>query len=157
MSRKGPVKKRKINPDPKYQSILVAKFVNKIMKKGKKNLAYNIVYKAFNIISEKTKKEPLEVFEQAIRNASPSLEVRSRRIGGATYQIPVEVRGDRKLTLASRWIIKASRTKKGQTMWQKLAEEIIAAYNNTGEAIASKDKLHKSAEANRAFAHLARY
>ncbi len=157
MSRKGPVKKREILPDQRYQSILVARFINKIMKRGKKNLACKITYKAFDLIKEKTKKDPLEIFEQAIRNASPVLEVRPRRVGGATYQVPVEVKGDRRSTLAMRWIIKAAQTKKGRPMEEKLADEIIAAYQNTGDAVASKDRLHKIAEANKAFAHLAHY
>lgn len=149
--------KRKILPDPKYKSINIAKFVNYIMQKGKKSVAQNIVYGAFDILREKTKQDPLDIFNQAIKNASPVLEVKSRRIGGANYQIPFQVRGDRKLALAYRWIIEVARNKKGAPMEKKLAAEILAAYNNEGDAIKKKQDMHRMAEANRAFAHFARY
>jgi len=125
------------------------------MKGGKKTIARKNVYGAFDIIKEKTKQEPLAIFETAIRNASPLLEVKPKRIGGATYQVPREVRGDRKLTLAIRWIIQATKSKKGQPFKEKLAEEIINAANNTGFAIRKKEDTHRMAEANRAFAHFA--
>ena len=149
------IKKQEILPDPIYDNMMVAKFINCVMKKGKKTIARKIVYGAFDILKEKTKKEPLEVFDSAIRNASPLLEVKPKRVGGATYQVPREVRGNRKLTLAIRWILQASRTKKGQPMKEKLAEEIINAANNTGFAIRKKEDMHRMAEANRAFAHFA--
>jgi len=151
-------KKRKkiiIQPDFTYNNLNVAKFINYIMKKGKKSLARKIVYGSFDIIKEKTKKEPLEIFEKAIENAGPVLEVKPKRIGGATYQVPVEVTAERKLALAMRWIIQASKSKKGKPMEEKLAEELINAANNTGWAVKKKEDTHKMAEANRAFAHFA--
>ena len=147
--------KRAIPPDPVYNNITVSKFINQVMRKGKKTIAKKIVYWAFNVVKEKTKKEPLEIFEKAISNSSPLLEVRPKRIGGATYQVPVEVRGERRLTLAMRWIIEAAKSKKGKPMQEKLAEELINAANNTGVAIKKKEDTHKMAEANRAFAHFA--
>lgn len=146
---------RNIAPDPIYKNITVAKFINQVMRKGKKTIARKIVYSAFGIITEKTKKDPLEVFEQALNNAAPLLEVRPRRIGGATYQVPIEVKGDRRTTLAMRWIIRVAKSKKGKSMKEKLAEELIAAANNTGAAVKKKNDTHRMAEANRAFAHFA--
>ena len=125
------------------------------MKKGKKTIARKIVYGAFDILKEKTKKEPLEVFEQAIKNTSPFLEVRPRRVGGATYQVPMEVRGNRKLALAMRWLIKSAKSKKGKPMKDRLAEELMDAANNTGWAVKKKEDTHRMAEANRAFARFA--
>ena len=148
-------KKREISPDPVYENVLVAKFINQVMRKGKKALAQKIVYGAFEIIKEKTKKDPLEIFEKAIENAAPLLEVRPRRVGGATYQVPVEVKGDRRITLAMRWIIQAAKSKKGKPMKEKLAQELILAYQNEGDAVKRKENTHKMAEANRAFAHFA--
>ena len=153
MARQKKIKRRELLPDLVYDNVSVAKFINYIMRKGKKTIARKIVYGAFNIIKEKTKKEPLEVFEQAIKNTSPVLEVKPRRVGGATYQIPVEVRGGRKLALAMRWIIQAAKSKKGRPMKEKLAEEIMSAAGGTGWAIKKKEDTHKMAEANRAFAH----
>jgi len=147
--------KRIIPPDPVYDNVIVAKFINQVMRRGKKTIAQKIVYKAFDIIKEETKKEPLEIFEQALKNAAPLLEVKSKRIGGATYQVPREVRGDRRLTLAMRWIIKAAKSRKGKPMREKLAGELIEAANNTGVAIKKKEDTHRMAEANRAFAHFA--
>ena len=147
--------KRVLNPDAIYQSVLASKLINHIMKRGKKTIAKKIVYRAFDIIKQKTKKEPLEVFELAIQNASPLLEIKPKRVGGATYQVPREVRGDRKLTLAFRWIINAARSKKGKPMHEKLAEELMLAAKNEGAAIKKKDDTHRMAEANRAFAHFA--
>ena len=152
---KKKIKKHPIIPDPVYSNITVARFINQIMRKGKKTIARKIVYKAFDIIKEKTKKEPLEVFELALRNASPLLEVKSKRVGGATYQVPVEVKGDRRLALAMRWIILGAKSKKGKPMREKLAAELMDAANNTGGAIKKKTDTHRMAEANRAFAHFA--
>jgi small subunit ribosomal protein S7 len=149
------IKKRELEPDVVYGSALVSKLINYIMKKGKKNIASNIVYDSFKIIEEKTKRSPVEVFEQAINNAAPILEIRARRIGGANYQVPVETKGDRRITLAFRWIITAARTAKGKPMKDKLAFEIMEAANNAGAAVRKKENMHKMAEANRAFAHFA--
>ncbi len=156
MARRKRFKRREVEPDPLYNNETVAKFINYIMRKGKKTVARKIVYGAFDILKEKTKKEPLEVFDKAMSNASPEVEVRPRRVGGATYQVPMEVRGDRKITLAMRWIIQAAKSKKGKPMKEKLAEELINAANNTGWAVKKRDDTHRMAEANRAFAHFAR-
>ncbi|MFH1820701.1 MAG: 30S ribosomal protein S7 [Candidatus Nealsonbacteria bacterium] len=153
MARKGKIQKRVIQPDPLYSSVLVGQLVNQIMRRGKKTTAQRIVYNAFNIIKEKTKKEPLEVFEKALQQAAPLLEVKPKRVGGATYQVPREVRGDRRIALALRWIIGAARNKKGKPMAQKLSEELMLAANNEGSAIKKKEDTHRMAEANRAFAH----
>lgn len=154
MRRKRAVQK-KISPDPKYGSELAAKFINNLMKSGKKSIAQNIFYNAFDMVVKEIKKDSIEILEQAIRNASPMLEVKSRRVGGANYQVPYEVKGRRKEALAIRWIIDASRKKKGKSMKEKLAQELIDAFNNTGEAVKKKEQTHKIAEANRAFAHFA--
>ncbi len=145
--------KRIIEPDGVYNNVTVAKLINQIMRCGKKNAARKIVYGAFDIIKEKTKKDPLETFDKAIRNASPLLEIKAKRVGGATYQVPREVRGDRMLTLAMRWIIEGAKSKKGKPMREKLAEELILASNNEGTAVKKKENTHRMAEANRAFAH----
>ncbi len=150
------IKKHIIQPDPVYDNITVARFINRIMERGKKNAARKIVYSAFDIIKEKTKKDVLEVFDLALRNAGPVLEVKSKRVGGATYQVPREVKGERRMTLAIRWLIQASRAKKGKPMKEKLAQELIDASNNTGSAVKKKENTHRMAEANRAFAHFAR-
>jgi len=142
-------------PDSVYNNVTVQKLINQIMRRGKKTIARKIVYGAFNIIKEKTKKEPLEVFEKAINNASPLLEIKPKRVGGATYQVPREVRGDRQTTLAMRWIIQAAKNKKGKPMREKLAEELILSSNNEGPAVKKKEDTHRMAEANRAFAHFA--
>jgi small subunit ribosomal protein S7 len=149
-------KKHTIAPDRVYNSLEVAKFVNKVMDSGRKSIAQRIVYTAFDIIKQQTKKEPLEVFKAAIENASPALEVKPKRVGGATYQVPMEVRGDRKLALAYRWIIEGARNKKGKPMAEKLASELIDCTNNQGNAIKKKNDMHRMAEANKAFAHFAR-
>jgi len=151
------IAKRKILPDPKYQSEKIAKFINYVMRKGKKTIAQKIVYQAFEIIKSRLNQNPLKIFERAINNASPIVEVRPRRIGGANYQIPFAVSDQRRFTLASRWIIEAAKAKKGKPMAEKLAEELIAASQNQGEAIKKKEDTHRMAEANRAFAHLARF
>lgn len=151
------IKKREIKPDPKYNSVMVAKFINKVLLRGQKETARNIIYKAFDLIQEKTKKPALQVFEQAIQNTSPLLEVRSKRIGGATYQVPMEIRQDRRITLAMRWIIGAARHRQGKSMPEFLAGEILDAYNKTGAAMTKRENMHKMAEANKAFAHYARF
>jgi small subunit ribosomal protein S7 len=155
MARRKKKVKRVIIPDPVYNRVDVAKFINRVMRRGKKTIAQKIVYGAFDIIKTKTQKDPLEVFEKAIQNASPLLEVKSRRVGGATYQVPVEVQGEKKIALASRWIIQAAKSKKGKSMKEKLAEELMAAAKNEGSAIKKKEDTHRMAEANRAFAHFA--
>ncbi|MFA5228551.1 MAG: 30S ribosomal protein S7 [Candidatus Paceibacterota bacterium] len=148
-------KKKIISPDAIYNDMIVAKFINQIMQDGKKTIAQKIVYGAFDIIKEQTKKEPLDVFKLAIQNVSPTLEVKPRRVGGATYQVPMEVKGNRKLSLTMKWIITSSRNKKGKAMKHKLAEELIEASENRGNSIKKKENVHKMAEANRAFAHFA--
>ncbi len=152
MSRKK-ISKRIISPDPVYDNVTVAKVINLVMKKGKKNAAKKIVYGALDIIKEKTQKDPVEVFELALNNARPLLEVKSRRIGGATYQVPKPVVKERGQALAVRWLLESARKKKGQPMKTKLAEELINAANNAGVAVKKKEDTHRMAEANRAFAH----
>ena len=149
----GKIKKHIVIPDPLYNNVIVSKFINQIMKNGKKTIARKIVYGAFDIIAEKTKKEPVEIFETALENVGPKIEVKSKRVGGATYQVPIEVRGDRKLALSIRWIILGAKSKKGSPMKERLATELMDAANNTGWAIKKKTDTHRMAEANRAFAH----
>lgn len=151
------VTKRKIDPDFKYQNLRVGKFINYVMKCGKKSLAEKIVYGALDIIAEKTKTDALVIFEKALQNASPNIVVKSRRIGGANYQIPVPAEEERKFVLATRWLIEAAREKKGKAMTEKLADEILSASKNEGIAIQKKEGLHKLAEANKAFAYFARF
>jgi len=148
------MKKHPLQPDPLYNNIIVSQFINYIMQRGQKETARKIVYNALEEIKEKTKKDPVEVFEQAIQNASPILEVRSKRIGGAKYQVPVEVSKERRIALSMRWIINAAKKGKGE-MKKRLAKELMEAANNAGEAIRKKDNVHKMAEANKAFAHFA--
>ncbi|MDO8557698.1 MAG: 30S ribosomal protein S7 [bacterium] len=145
--------KTTIQPDAKYASAVVAKFINYLMERGKKSTAERIMYTALVRMGEKTKKDPLEAFDAAIKNATPQLELKSRRVGGANYQVPREVRGERKMFLACKWLINGARTRKGKPMAQKLAEELIDAANNTGYAIKKKADTHRMAEANKAFAH----
>lgn len=152
MRRATKIQKHAI-PDYQYQDPLVGKFINYVMRQGKKSVAQKVVYKSFDIIKEKTKGDPLQVFEKAVKNVSPSLEVRSRRVGGANYQVPQPVRTGRKVLLTFRWIINAAKAKKGKPMSAKLAEELILASNNEGAAIKKKLDAHRMAEANRAFAH----
>ncbi len=149
-------KKKEILPDPKYNDILVAKFINHVMKKGKKFLARKIVYSSFEIVKKETKEDPLEIFKKAIESIAPTVEVRPRRVGGATYQVPVEVKGNRRISLAIRWLLSVARKKKGKPMEAKLAQEIILASKNEGEAVRKKVNTHKMAEANKAFAYLAK-
>ncbi|MCI8842883.1 MAG: 30S ribosomal protein S7 [Oscillospiraceae bacterium] len=151
--RRGNVPKREILPDPMYNSVLVTKLVNSIMLDGKKGVAQKIVYGAFNIIEDKTGKNGLEVFQQAMENIMPSLEVKSRRVGGATYQVPIEVRPERRQTLGLRWLTSYSRNRSEKTMRERLAAEIMDASNNTGSSVKKREDTHKMAEANRAFSH----
>lgn len=153
MPRRGSIAKRDVIPDPIYQSKLVTRLVNNIMYDGKKGVAQKIVYGAFDIISEKTGKNPLEVFEQAMENVMPQLEVKARRVGGSTYQVPMEVRPERRQTLGLRWITSYSRNRGERTMKERLAGEILDAANGTGGAAKKREDTHKMAEANRAFAH----
>ncbi len=156
MGRRKKKEKRNITPDPKYNNVIVAKFINYIMTRGKKNIARRVVYDAFEIIEKKNKRNVLDVFDRALKNVTPTLEVKSKRVGGATYQVPVVVRGDRRLTLAMRWIIQAARSKKGKSMSERLSAELIDAANNIGTAVKKKSDTHRMAEANRAFAHFVR-
>ena len=153
MPRRGNVPKREILPDPMYNSVLVTKLVNSIMLDGKKGVAQKVVYGAFDIIKEMTEKEPLEVFTQAMENIMPSLEVKARRVGGATYQVPMEVRPARRQTLGLRWLTAYSRARSERTMAERLASEIMDAANNTGSAVKKREDTHKMAESNKAFAH----
>ena len=155
MSRRARSIKREIQPDPKYGNVLVSKFINHMMQRGKKTVARKIMYGAFDVIQAQTNKDPLRVFDSAMRNASPVLEIKAKRIGGANYQIPVEVRGGRREALAIRWIIEAAKSRKGQPMQKKLAQEFLDAANNTGSAIKKKQDTHRMAESNKAFAHYA--
>lgn len=149
-----PVKKRAvIEPDTKYSNVLVAKFINKIMEAGKKSVARKIVYSALEFAEKQTKKPALEVFQKAMDNVSPSVELKSKRVGGANYQVPVEVRQERRTALAIRWIVDSARSQKGKPMAEKLAGEFINAFNNTGGAIKKKQDVQRMAEANKAFAH----
>jgi len=153
MSRKRVATKRKIAPDAKYKSVLVAKFVNNLMKKGKKSTAQSILYGAFDIIEEKAKKDPLAAFQTALENVRPVVEVKSRRVGGSTYQVPTEVRPARRQALSMRWIIAFAKARGEKTMAAKLAGELIDASNERGSAIKKKEDTHRMAEANKAFAH----
>lgn len=148
--------KRKIEGDTRHNDTDIAKFINYIMRRGKKTVAENIVYSAFDIIKEKTKQDPRHVFNKALKKVTPLLEVRGRRIGGANYQIPYQVRGERRFTLGCRWIIEAAQERKGKPMKIKLADEILAAANGEGAAVKKRENIHRMAEANKAFAHFAR-
>lgn len=148
-------KKKVIMPDSVYNDIMVAKFINQVMSNGKKTVAQKIVYGAFDLVKNQTKKNPLDVFRLAIQNVSPVLEVKPKRVGGATYQVPMEVKGNRKLSLAMKWMINSAKDKKGKAMKFKLADELIEASENKGNAVRKKENAHKMAEANRAFAHFA--
>ncbi|MFA5518131.1 MAG: 30S ribosomal protein S7 [Spirochaetota bacterium] len=152
MRRRRPVK-REVLPDPKYGSKLVSKFVSCMMLEGKKGVSETIFYKAMDIIEKKSQKDPVEVFIQSLENAKPLVEVKSRRVGGATYQVPIEVRPERRQALGIRWIINYSRNRSEKTMYERLAGELMDAYNNTGATIKKKEETHKMAEANKAFAH----
>ena len=153
MPRKGAVPKRDVLPDPLYKSKFVTKLVNAVMLDGKKGVAQKIVYMAFDKVAEKTGKDALTAFEEAMNNIMPTLEVKARRVGGATYQVPIEVRPERRQTLGLRWLVLFARKRNEKTMWERLAGEIIDAVNNTGGSVKKKEDTHKMAEANRAFAH----
>lgn len=151
--RKRRAEKRRLEPDGKYKDVIVSRLINNIMLDGKKNTSRKIVYEAFDIIESRTKQEPLEVFKKALSNVAPVLEVRSRRVGGATYQVPVDVREDRRIALALRWIKTYSKSRRDKTMALRLAAELIAASNGEGSSVKKRDDTHRMAEANKAFAH----
>lgn len=153
MPRKGPVPRREVIEDPVYNSVLVSRLINKVMKDGKKGVAERIVYEALETVREKSGKDPMEVFEAALKNIMPVLEVKARRVGGANYQVPVEVRPERRTTLGIRWLVNYARLRGEKTMQEKLANEILDAANNTGAAVKKREDTHKMAEANKAFAH----
>ena len=153
MPRRGNVPKREVLPDPMYRSVLVTKLINSVMLDGKKGVAQKVVYGAFDIVKEKTDKDPVEVFTAALENIMPSLEVKARRVGGATYQVPIEVRPARRQTVGLRWITSYSRKRGENTMKERLAGELMDAANNTGAAVKRREDMHKNAEANKAFAH----
>ncbi len=156
IERKKSYKMQTIHPDPLYNSVVVSKFINHVMRKGAKDTARKIVYESFQKIKEKEKKEPLDVFQLAIDNVSPDMEVRSKRVGGATYQVPMKVNKKRSMSLSMRWIIGAAKSKKGKAMSEKLFEELVNASKNEGDAIKKKETMHKMAKANKAFAYLAK-
>lgn len=149
--------KRKIDPDSRYNSYVIARMINLVMQRGKKSVAQTVVYDAFDIIKKKSGQEPMDVFDRAMANVGPSVEIRPRRVGGANYQVPFPVKGDRQQTLALRWIIKAAKSRKGRPMRERLANEILDAFNEEGAAMKKKNDVHRMAEANRAFAHFAKY
>jgi small subunit ribosomal protein S7 len=151
--RKGNVPKREVLPDPVYGSVVVTKLINNVMKDGKKGIAQRIVYDAFSMVQEKVNEDPLEVFDKALNNIMPLLEVKARRVGGANYQVPMEVRPDRRQTLGLRWLVAYARNRGEKTMDERLAKEIMDAANNTGATVKKKEDMHKMAEANKAFAH----
>jgi small subunit ribosomal protein S7 len=153
MSRRTKVKKRPVPPDSVYNSRLINMMVRRIMRSGKKSVAYRIIYEAMDTIKERTGNDPLETFEKAVKNATPLVEVKGRRVGGATYQVPMEVKADRGIALAMRWLISFSRSRPGKTMAGKLANELMDAANETGAAIRKREETHRMAEANKAFAH----
>lgn len=153
MSRRHRAEKRDIIPDPKFGDIVVTKFMNSIMRDGKKSVAESIVYGAFDVIEDKTRQDPVDIFRQALDNVMPQIEVRSRRVGGATYQVPVEVRTDRRQALAIRWLITAARGRNERTMVERLSGELLDASNNRGTAVKKREDTHRMAEANRAFSH----
>lgn len=156
MTRRGNIEKRRVAPDARYENVLVQKFINRVMERGKKSVAERIVYDALDLAADRVKKGQLELFEQALRNASPSIEVKPKRVGGATYQVPVEVKSDRRYALAMRWLLISARARGGRPMHERLATELVDAFNNTGNTIKRKEDVHKMAEANRAFAHYGR-
>ena len=153
MPRRGFIPKREVLPDPLYGTVTVTKLINQIMLDGKRGVAQQVCYSAFEMIREKTGREPAEVFQDALNNVMPQLEVKARRVGGATYQVPVEVRPERRQTLALRWLVDFSRTRPERTMAERLALELMDAANNTGKAFGRKEEMHRMAEANKAFAH----
>jgi small subunit ribosomal protein S7 len=157
MPRRAKVQRRVLVPDARYQSETLSKFINKVMQRGKKGTAERIVYNAMDTIQQRTGREPLEVFEQALYNATPLLEVKPRRVGGATYQVPVQIEGARRTSLAMRWLLQSARNRNGKSMDEKLANELLDAFNNTGATIQRREDTHRMAEANRAFSHYGRF
>lgn len=153
MSRRRKAEVRRILPDAKYNSVLIARFINRLMYDGKRSKAEGIFYSSMNVLQEKLGKEPVAAFKEAIDNVKPELEVKSRRVGGATYQVPMEVRSERQVTLAMRWLINAARARSGKSMAEKLTNELVDAVNNTGAAVRKKEEMHRMAEGNKAFAH----
>lgn len=153
MSRKGPAEKRDVLPDPVYKSKLITRLINRVMIDGKRGKAQTILYRSFEVVKERTNQEPMEVFEQALKNIMPVLEVKARRVGGANYQVPVEVRAERRTTLGLRWLVNYARLRGEKTMEERLANEIMDAANNTGQAVKKREDIHKMADANKAFAH----
>jgi small subunit ribosomal protein S7 len=153
MPRRREVPKREITPDPKYRSETVAKFISVVMKSGKKSTAEKIVYGALNTMAERSKKDPIEMFNQALSNVRPLVEVKSRRVGGATYQVPVEVRSGRQTALAMRWVVEAARTRSGKSMAARMADELMDAADKRGNAVKKREDVHRMAEANKAFSH----
>ena len=157
MPRRAKVQRRILIPDARYNSEVLARFINKVMQRGKKGLAERIVYGAMETIQQRTGREPLEVFEQALYNSTPVLEVKPRRVGGATYQVPVQIEGSRRTSLAMRWLLSSARGRNGKTMEEKLANELLDAFNNTGVTIKRREDMHRMAEANKAFSHYGRF
>jgi len=157
MPRRAKVQRRILIPDARYNSEVLARFINKVMQRGKKGLAERIVYGAMESIQQRTGREPLEVFEQALYNATPVLEVKPRRVGGATYQVPVQIEGSRRQSLAMRWLLSSARGRNGKSMEEKLANELLDAFNNTGATIKRREDTHRMAEANKAFSHYGRF
>jgi small subunit ribosomal protein S7 len=153
MPRRYKPEKREVLPDVRFNSVLVQNFINRMMRNGKRSTAATLMYDAMDMIEAKTKRAPLEVFEQAVKNVSPVMEVKPRRVGGATYQVPMEVPADRRISLASRWILQAAQSRSGKSFSEKLAAELMDAANNAGNAIRKREETHKMAEANRAFSH----
>ncbi len=157
MPRRGTIEKRETPPDARYNSVLVQQFINKVMQRGKKSVAEKIVYMALDTAANRLNKTPMEVLELAIRNAGPVIEVKPRRVGGATYQVPVEVKSDRRTALAMRWLLLSARSRSGRPMYERLATELMDAYNNTGSTIKRREDVQRMAEANRAFSHYGRF
>jgi small subunit ribosomal protein S7 len=153
MPRRNRPAKRAVLPDARYHNLVVQEFINRMMRRGKKSVATSVMYRSLDLVAERAKREAMEVFDQALKNVAPLIEVKPRRVGGATYQVPVEVPPDRRMTLAMRWILAAARARAGKSMAEKLAGELLDAANNTGSAIKKREETHKMAEANRAFAH----
>jgi small subunit ribosomal protein S7 len=153
MPRRNRPAKHPLPPDARYHSLVVQEFINRMMRRGKKSVATSVMYRSLDLVAERAKRDAMEVFDQALKNVAPMIEVKPRRVGGATYQVPVEVPPDRRMTLAMRWILTAARTRAGKSMSEKLASELMDASNNTGSAIKKREETHKMAEANRAFAH----
>lgn len=157
MPRRRKVEKRPVPGDPVHNSVHVQMLINKVMMHGKKSVAETIVYRALESAAQRINRDTLEVFEQALRNASPTIEVKPKRVGGSTYQVPVEVKADRRVALAIRWLLTASRARSGKPMFERLATELVDAYNNTGATVKRREEVHRMAEANRAFSHYARF